>query len=1241
MVQEQKAPAPTPPPAPPPEAPPLPVLSVARTSGVDRYIVRTERPEGGFTQSILSADETRAAGGIVPTGDRGYVQRYEGTSLYGDKDKTPSAPYGFAEELEKEQGVSQSEAIRLTELAIKEPDAPELTTVPVDIKQKIVSDLAPKGEYHVLEGRGITPQIASTRAVRKLSGIDPNTVEYHDALKSLRLIPKERVFVAPAKAERQAQMLQVAIGTLRQAGVLGEKGQLDPKAFSKADRDKEVRQALIDVGLTTLEINEGIKFQKEHIQLPDGDYVRIDEWNELPEKYQSIAMNKGIVVAGKELEKDIKDFEARHIRLPDGEYLRIDDWNELPDKYKTIALQGGYGKMNKALSSDIAKQNVLLASLDKPVYKNKENYDVAKFIRDNPQKEKELLILFEQKDIAQAKEFNKEYLGVGVVQHIPRRDFIQQYFDAKKWNYKLHRGIATDKELRDYDRHLLEANKKYEAQYAPTVSHKNFIANYFAEKGWETKIHRGVAPQKEINIYDKHLSEATHAYIDKFGVEPVITQGLTKVADMVIPGFYVARAWKELSAPERALNIALDALFIGIIFAKPTGIVLRAGGRAISQTTVYRGGREFANIIRQTYGTGEKQLIKLAGNIDHAIRSGRIERIVSRAEKLREYAVAMKERGVIGADKLIENAAMIRDNAQYVASLSKTHMPKVLNKALKDLNKEVKQLQVVQVVEGPGAASLKQPIVVKEAGKKTAIVPLTREEVRGFGLTEADVNTILGKVGTNRNRFFQEAETLRKVRTEKLFDDINRQLGRQPIRQMAPERPGNVPEIERERMLSAERARIQAERTRLAQSRRERGGQIKAKVQEGLRERWPERLEAWRIGMAKIVAKQPKTSSQIVGQAIKNEAMYNTLAAKAIAQYKDMSINRAIVEMTNDGLVNVVASRDPAYLSKLYTQTSVSSRERLNTQLNTTLRNAVRTANETRTKAIALTNVKTIAKILAQVKAKEAVATRTLAKVQTKTLTKAQTKALSKAELSAIAKATTTTLIKTTPVTSTAKAIKQIIVTKTPVRVTPSVKIPTPRLKITKPIGKLPLPHPRKPIKGKPIKIPKPLPILLRRGGGRKARQPIPQGSITWAQGRRKGGRGELVSQWYFIPPPYNMKRPISLGAPPIGALNAGSASPYDTIQIIGDPRATVPAKVDVDLGFVDIKVLNGRRILFEGGGEETDVGTRELSPTVGMDVDEGDMSRQVRKRKIKSPPKPRPKRKRGDDNTSLSGMRI
>ena len=101
---------------------------------------------------------------------------------------------------------------------------------------------------------------------------------------------------------------------------------------------------------------------------------------------------------------------------------------------------------------------------------------------------------------------------------------------------------------------------------------------------------------------------------------------------------------------------------------------------------------------------------------------------------------------------------------------------------------------------------------------------------------------------------------------------------------------------------------------------------------------------------------------------------------------------------------------------------------------------------------------------------------------------------------------------------------------------------------------------------------------------------------------------GILKPQWKYIPPPWDMDKPLSLGAPPAGAIRTEMRTPKETIQLVGRPRVRVPENVSVDLGVVDIHITNfGRNIEFAGSGLETDVGKRIVGPEKGMSIPEAE----------------------------------
>ena len=170
-----------------------------------------------------------------------------------------------------------------------------------------------------------------------------------------------------------------------------------------------------------------------------------------------------------------------------------------------------------------------------------------------------------------------------------------------------------------------------------------------------------------------------------------------------------------------------------------------------------------------------------------------------------------------------------------------------------------------------------------------------------------------------------------------------------------------------------------------------------------------------------------------------------------------------------------------------------------------------------------------------------------------------------------------------------------------------------------------------------------PLPSI----GGGVGDETVPPGSIAWASGMLKRG-DRTESRWWFIPPPYSFDDAIPLSAPPKGAKNTSSTSPFETIQVIGQAKSRVPHLIRKDLGWADIEIVKGRTIRFTGGGLGTDVGVNIPDNTKGITI-EGDggggsqvLSPLKAKKKLVSQ-KPKRKRKRmseWDYTTTLKGFR-
>jgi len=136
--------------------------------------------------------------------------------------------------------------------------------------------------------------------------------------------------------------------------------------------------------------------------------------------------------------------------------------------------------------------------------------------------------------------------------------------------------------------------------------------------------------------------------------------------------------------------------------------------------------------------------------------------------------------------------------------------------------------------------------------------------------------------------------------------------------------------------------------------------------------------------------------------------------------------------------------------------------------------------------------------------------------------------------------------------------------------------------------------------------------VILPSGALEEGERPrIPLGSIAWRQGMLKV-RGELKPVWKYLTYPWDMSKPITLLAPPIGAKNVHLRTPQETIQQIGE--GPVPSDISIDLGVADIYISGGgKRIRYEGKGLETDVGKRIIGPTHGLSIPEEVVPKRMR----------------------------
>lgn len=100
-----------------------------------------------------------------------------------------------------------------------------------------------------------------------------------------------------------------------------------------------------------------------------------------------------------------------------------------------------------------------------------------------------------------------------------------------------------------------------------------------------------------------------------------------------------------------------------------------------------------------------------------------------------------------------------------------------------------------------------------------------------------------------------------------------------------------------------------------------------------------------------------------------------------------------------------------------------------------------------------------------------------------------------------------------------------------------------------------------------------------------------PDATVAWKMG----------DVYKVIPPPYRMLKPITSATPPKG-MRKTTGTPQQTLTFIGGktPFKNVSFDLGVTDGFIDVRT---RKINFTGYGEETNVGTRLLETTRGVEL--------------------------------------
>lgn len=386
----------------------------------------------------------------------------------------------------------------------------------------------------------------------------------------------------------------------------------------------------------------------------------------------------------------------------------------------------------KAQSDEKIKQNVLNRLADYRSGNEYEvTYDIAKYLRDNqdaPSADKELETIFTPEDIKQAKEYNYRYLGIGAPDYKSWDKFQKDYFKEQGWKTT---GITDVNEYKD---RLNIAHKEYDKIYAAPMTWYEYKSNYFEDKGWNLSTK---AVHENPDDYYKKASEARQSYISKFGTAPIVIETLNEISDIAVPGYYVTRQWQTLSPAEKAINIAIDTVFVAAILGMPLKAPLRALNKVVVKPTA-RTMENLANRIAIGVSRGESKIIEPLAR--EMIKTG---------NKLRNLGqIRAGDTMIQKGQALLKNSNEITELARYKAANP------TFKRAFDDLLKSVRGETGFLEIERRQSKTITRRVQLDE-------LPITRKEAAELGLSDDELLELWEKSGRDKLKFLREIEKLK------------------------------------------------------------------------------------------------------------------------------------------------------------------------------------------------------------------------------------------------------------------------------------------------------------------------------------------------------------------------------------------------------------------------------------------------------------------------------------------------
>ncbi len=588
--------------------------------------------------------------------------------------------------------------------------------------------------------------------------------------------------------------------------------------------------------------------------------------------------------------------------------------------------------------------------------------------------------------------------------------------------------------------------------------------------------------------------------------------------------------WKNMTPTGRAISVALNIAIVGALYGR----------------TIVSGLRSLATKVKGTLPDTAKYISQLS----KAVKAGNATQIKAISAKLEKVSAELAKTNPIEGKILQEQAKFFNKNASALAK-QKVTLPKESVSILDKITKQIKTIAKSEVGE------LRLAPKVKEAAETWVRRGVITKGAAEVGMTEAEftrfiqarvINPKLTPLGfkISEIKLSSAYEIAKQQRIKAAFETIEKAIVKSKLPKVAEIVKAKIKISPKPIKLKVTAPVSKVELAKIRQ------GKINEAVESIVKGKDSPLLQKAKLGM--LTASEQKVALEMVTK---------QLLAKAeaiIVQLKVITPNKAIAQLLQENLVTVAIATNALAVTNTIANANAKAQTQILAAVSPAIAQAIRQAIDVRASVATKTN--SIAKAQTLAMSEVATATKAMAEAAAETATKAQaitktiTSTATEAATKAMAEEATATQVKQAVVETVDTLVKQItepaVKTVVKAKVSEIVDAIVKQIPIVKPPPKI------KP----PPKVWIPPIITLPDGTEKKMTEEEFASAVGWKQG----------FMYIMIFKPYKQNN-VTFTRKPIPGIpyKVGARSAYESIRKLKDGK--LPAKVKIDLGIMDVIV--------------------------------------------------------------------